>query len=149
MSVRVHDASENKWIVGREFGAGQSGMGMSASELSQFNEEVLNSTVRVHEPGDEVTPQLFESILGPNIFVEFHSHASDEIVYVVQGSLELGKRSLGPGSSVFVGADTLYSFRSGPEGLQFLNFRPRKDTVHRDREQHLAYMKQKTAASTL
>ena len=28
------------------------------------------------------------------------------------------------GSSVFIAAHTLYSFRAGPDGVRFLNFRP-------------------------
>jgi quercetin dioxygenase-like cupin family protein len=102
----------------------------------------------VHELGDEKTLQLFETVLQPNSFVDVHSHASDEIIYVVKGSIELGSRSLGSGSSVFIAADTLYSFRAGPDGLHFLNFRPHKDTVYRTREQHVVYMDQKRKAST-
>jgi quercetin dioxygenase-like cupin family protein len=145
--IRIHDARDNKWMEGREFGSQQSGMGMSSSQLSRFSDDSLSAPVRMHEPGDEKTLQLFETRLPPDMFVDVHSHASDEIIYVLNGSLELGKRSLGPGSSVFIGADTLYSFRSGPDGLHFLNFRPHKDTVHRNREQHLAYLKQKGKGS--
>ena len=144
--VRIHENNANKWINGRDFGTQKSGMGFNAEELAQFEDDKLDSPVRMHEIGDAKTLQLFESIMQPNILAEIHSHATDEIMYVLKGSMVLGNRTLGPGSSVFFAADTLYSFRSGPDGLHFLNFRPTKDEVYRSREQHLAYVKQKKQA---
>lgn len=145
MAIRVRDARDNQWMVGKDFV--RKDFGWSDSKLSQFSEHNLNTPTRVHEPGSESTLQCFEVDFHPGRSVEVHSHATDEIIYVLKGSLELGKRSLGPGSSVFVGADTLYSFRAGPDGLQFLNFRPHKDNVYRTREEHLAYMKEKANAA--
>ncbi len=34
----------------------------------------------------------------------------------------LGNRELGPGSSVYIGADTLYGFSAGDQGLRILIF---------------------------
>jgi len=135
--VVIRDQRNNPWIRGQDF---------TPPELQhQFNEkEQLDATlVRVHSPGDEVTPQLFELSFSPNFAVDFHSHAADEIFYVVKGSLEFGKRSLGPGSSVLIPADTLYAFKAGADGLQMLNFRPRADSVYRTREQHIAWMRER------
>ena len=134
--IRIHDARDSKWIVVAELAAQQRG----AAERPQFKDTdpEMVSPIRMHEPGDENSLQLFEVDVAPNSFVDVHSHGTDEIMYVVKGSLVLGKRSLGPGSSVFIAGDTLYSFRSGPDGLRFLNFRPHKDVIYRTREQHLA-----------
>jgi hypothetical protein len=53
-----------------------------------------------------------------------HAHLVDEIIYVVAGQLMIGSRVLEPGSSVFIAGRTLYTFRAGPEGVHFVNFRP-------------------------
>lgn len=78
----------------------------------------------VHQEGDETLPRLHEIEQPPDAVVPPHAHDCDEIIYVVAGELVLGSRTLHAGSSVFVPANTLYSFRSGPDGLRFVNFRP-------------------------
>jgi hypothetical protein len=55
--------------------------------------------------------------------VPLHSHSEDEVIFVIDGAIRLGNRSYGPGTAVAVGAGTLYSFATGPDGLSFLNFR--------------------------
>ena len=52
-----------------------------------------------------------------------HSHTEDEIIFVTAGSMRLGARLVGPGTALAIATDTLYSFRPGPEGLSFVNFR--------------------------
>jgi mannose-6-phosphate isomerase-like protein (cupin superfamily) len=52
-----------------------------------------------------------------------HSHDSDCLYYVVSGSLKLGTEELGPRDSFFVPADTPYTYRPGPEGVEVLEFR--------------------------
>jgi len=130
--ILIRDQKNNRWLSGKEF---------TPPEIRhRFSAEELEATrVRVHELGDESTPQLFELTFEPNFAVAVHSHAADEIFYVVDGLLEIGNRSLGPGSSVLIRADTLYGFRAGPKGLQVLNFRPRADSVYRTAEEHRAW----------
>ena len=53
-----------------------------------------------------------------------HFHTEDEIIFVVQGGLILGRRVLKPGSALAVDAKTVYSFGVDEGGLAFLNFRP-------------------------
>ena len=53
-----------------------------------------------------------------------HSHTQDEIIYVIEGNLRLGKRTLGPGSVLLIQRDTQYQFQAGEDGVQFLNTRP-------------------------
>jgi uncharacterized cupin superfamily protein len=54
-----------------------------------------------------------------------HAHDEDEIIYVLEGSLEVGDRSYPAGSAIAVPAMTLYGFAAGPTGLRYLNFRAR------------------------
>ncbi len=84
--------------------------------------ELLGSTC-FHHDGTVDEPQLFEVQFPPNHEVAAHAHQVDEIVYVVSGEIIFGKQVYGAGSSVYIPKMTLYSFRTGPEGLVFLNFR--------------------------
>jgi hypothetical protein len=52
-----------------------------------------------------------------------HSHSEDEVIFVHTGSIRLGNRTYGPGTALFIAADTKYGFHSGPDGLGFVNFR--------------------------
>lgn len=52
-----------------------------------------------------------------------HSHSEDEIIFVLDGSIRLGRKHYGPGTAIAIAADTLYSFTPGPKGLSFVNFR--------------------------
>ncbi len=82
--------------------------------------------------------QLFEARIAANEAIALHAHAADEIIYILEGELLIGRKRLGPGASVFVAGDTLYSFRSGPSGVRFLNFRGHSNTSFITREQYLA-----------
>jgi len=89
-------------------------------------------------PLDGETLQLFEIDMGPDAEVAPHAHTEDEIIYVLTGSILLGARTLGPGDALHVAKDTLYGFRTGPEGCTFLNFRPTDKVGYLDKEQFLA-----------
>jgi quercetin dioxygenase-like cupin family protein len=81
----------------------------------------------IHHLGSERDLQLFEVQVQPGAGTAVHAHAESEIIYVVAGEIKMGGRTVKAGSSVFIEAGTLYSFTAGPEGLRFLNFRPRRD----------------------
>lgn len=67
---------------------------------------------------------LHKSTFGKSVHgVGLHYHTEDEIIYVVQGELLLGRQVLPPGTAIAVERGTRYRFEVGPEGLQFLNFR--------------------------
>src|SRR5687768_3614450 len=103
-----------------------------------MTEEELRHEDRLHHPGENGTLRLHEIKLPPDSTIAPHSHDSDEIIYVVAGELVLGARRLGPGASVFIPGGTLYAVRSGPDGLEFLNFRARPDPSHHSKAKHLA-----------
>ncbi len=52
-----------------------------------------------------------------------HSHSADCMYYVVAGSARLGTEELGPGDTFFVPANTPYTYRAGPEGVEVLEYR--------------------------
>jgi hypothetical protein len=55
-----------------------------------------------------------------------HSHSEDEVIFVIDGEICLGRKLYGPGTALTIAADTLYSFTAGPKGLHFVNFRAGK-----------------------
>jgi hypothetical protein len=83
---------------------------------------------RMH-PGTDGHPELFELRLGPDHHEPQHAHGEDEILYITGGTFLFGSAVLGPGSSVLIPKNTLYQFRTGPDGGSFLNFRPRRAEV--------------------
>jgi len=60
-----------------------------------------------------------------------HCHTEDEIIFVIRGEARLGNRTIGPGTALAVHALTMYSFDPGPEGLDFINFRPARPGENR------------------
>ena len=87
----------------------------------------LDSEVRFHHPGDADRLQMFEIRAPADAVFNAHSHDEDEIILVVEGELRAGSHVVGAGGSMYVEGGTVYSFRAGPEGLRFFNFRPRFD----------------------
>jgi hypothetical protein len=53
-----------------------------------------------------------------------HSHSQDELIHILWGGINVGRRHLGPGDTIAIPADLRYGFRSEPEGFGFLNYRP-------------------------
>ena len=103
-----------------------------------FTPEELAGKTRMHHAGSETEPELFEVSFGPDTVVHSHVHLYDEIIYVVSGQLILGSRVLNPGSSVYIAAMTLYSFRTGPDGVHFVNFRPRSGASYLSKDEFMA-----------
>ena len=58
-----------------------------------------------------------------------HSHSADELIHVLHGEVVVGRRRLGPGSTIAIHADRRYGFRS--PGFGFLNYRPTVATLTR------------------
>lgn len=52
-----------------------------------------------------------------------HSHSEDEIIFVRDGAIRLGNKLYGPGTALAIAANAKYAFRTGPDGLSFVNFR--------------------------
>ncbi|SKC10440.1 cupin domain-containing protein [Sphingopyxis flava] len=120
--VHVHSVDELIWKTVREQ--------TRDNPLKHLSEANLNAQVLIHEAGSETSCQLFETIFEAGAEVAIHRHDEDEIMYVVDGEMMLGARKLSPGSSVFIAGGTFYGFKAGPNGLRFLNFRPRADNSY-------------------
>jgi quercetin dioxygenase-like cupin family protein len=102
--------------------------------------------VRGHEfcyifPGGTDELQLLEVHLPAHAEVRPHAHSLDEIIVVIEGELRFGARTCGPGSSVYIGADTLYGFRAGPEGVTYRNFRSQGGANYQSKDEFLAARK--------
>ncbi len=70
-------------------------------------------------------PELVEIRSQPGTVAQPHSHDEHEIMYVLEGELQFGQRTYGPGSVIFVEKDTPYAFRVGTQVNRVLLFRPR------------------------
>jgi quercetin dioxygenase-like cupin family protein len=104
----------------------------------EFTPEELAGRTREHHLGSDTAPELFEVRFQPGTVVNSHAHLRDEIIFVTEGALILGSRVLTPGSSVYIAANTLYSFRAGPEGVHFVNFRPTAGAGYVSKEEFMA-----------
>jgi quercetin dioxygenase-like cupin family protein len=114
--VRVHANADVAWQRLRDL--------YPPDMAKAISDEELDSAMRTHEGGTDGSLHLSELDYHPGATFDLHAHDQDEIIYVVAGSMTLGNRTLGPGSSVYVAKDTLYGFAAGPEGLRILVFRP-------------------------
>jgi len=56
-------------------------------------------------------------------YVPPHYHSEDEIIVITDGQMQVGARFLGVGGAIAIAERAAYSFRAGPEGLSFINFR--------------------------
>jgi quercetin dioxygenase-like cupin family protein len=120
--IAIHESRHAQWRRGRELAPPE--------DLARIPDPELDSLVNVHRMGDEASPQLLEIRMEPNTRIGVHSHDEDEIIYIVEGELRVGDKALDPGSSLFVAGGAFYSFTAGPEGVRFLNFRPRRDLTY-------------------
>jgi quercetin dioxygenase-like cupin family protein len=113
----------------------------------EFTPEELAGRTREHHSGSDAEPELFEVRFQPDTVVNSHAHLRHEIIFVVEGALILGSRVLTPGSSVYIAANTLYSFRAGPEGVRFVNFRPTAGAGYVSKEEFMAKRTPRDGAS--
>ncbi len=132
-TVRVVDDTEIDW-----HGGDPAMLEKMRARGIDFTPEELAGRTREHHLGSDVAPELFEVRFQPDTVVNSHAHLRDEIIFVVEGTLILGSRVLTPGSSVYVAANTLYSFRAGPEGVHFVNFRPTAGAGYVSKEEFMA-----------
>jgi quercetin dioxygenase-like cupin family protein len=131
----VHDADNGYTLLWDMLG----GNGV-ASTIPESEQRGIES--RSYFPGGPDDMQMFEVKCAPNLEIHPHAHVEDEIMYVIEGSVEFGRNSYPAGSAVRVPGQTLYSFRAGPDGLRFLNFRARADRVAWDKDEFLALKRQ-------
>ncbi len=101
---------------------------VAADVAAKMSPAERDADVRLLHTGDGNGLQLFEASIAPDAEISLHAHAEDEIIYILEGELLIGRKRLGPGASAFIAGNTLYGFRSGTAGVRFLNFRGRGNT---------------------
>ena len=62
---------------------------------------------------------------GPNFELFRHSHPKygDSVYYILAGEITMGRKRLGPGSTLFVPNGQPYKYTAGPAGVEILEFR--------------------------
>jgi redox-sensitive bicupin YhaK (pirin superfamily) len=109
-------------------------------------EEQDTQELRMYFPGGPDDLQLFEVRVQPGGRTQAHAHTESEIIYVLEGDVEFGGRSFPAGSAINIPGETLYSFRAGPNGLRFLNFRGRQDFTFIGKDDFMAEREQRRAS---
>jgi len=69
-------------------------------------------------------PWIFVQSIEAGVVAPAHSHTQNEVIYIIDGWVTVGRKRLGPGSVLYVEKDTPYRFTVGEEGVRFLNVRP-------------------------
>jgi hypothetical protein len=80
------------------------------------------------------TPQLsvFHETAKPGEQVKPHRHGTQQLNYVLRGELRFGNRKLTPGMGAFM-PDTLYSWRAGDEGAEWIEIHCGSPGIYTDR----------------
>jgi len=128
--VSIQRVEDLRWAKVGDIAQANARSTQAQSEVAELSQTDRDAGIIFHQPGDDVTPQLFEVEYGPDARIALHAHDEDEIMYVVAGEMRFGTEVLKPGSSVYIPGGAYYSFRTGSDGLRFLNFRPRADMTY-------------------
>jgi quercetin dioxygenase-like cupin family protein len=94
---------------------------ISAAEIAKFG-----SSARLTVPFRQEGPGGFSLVsieFAPGYMLPRHSHSSDCLYYIVEGSIVMGRRKLGPGDGFFLPAEQSYAYHAGPKGVKLLEFR--------------------------
>jgi hypothetical protein len=75
------------------------------------------------------TAWLHESVFTVPSRIGAHEHTEDELIFITRGEMRLGRKSLGPGAALAIDKDTQYGFETGPDGVNFLNYRPIRPSI--------------------
>jgi quercetin dioxygenase-like cupin family protein len=108
------------------------GMGKMARAGYAEGDEIK---VLVNVPGFSLTYVWFK----PNYPLPLHSHDGDCLYYVIAGSLDLGTETLGSRDSFLIPANTPYSYKPGPDGVEVLEFRHETHFEFRNAVRNAAY----------
>ncbi|MSQ25723.1 MAG: cupin domain-containing protein [Dehalococcoidia bacterium] len=78
---------------------------------------------------DDISPWVRVQSLEANFDSPLHSHSNDELLCIIDGAITIGGVTHGPGTVAFVEKGTQHGFRTGPNGVRFLNIQQGKYTV--------------------
>ncbi len=100
--------------------------GADDTPISQAEIEKLQTGARLTVPFQQQGPGGFSLVsieFAPGYMLPRHSHSSDCLYYIVEGSIVMGRRELGPGDGFFLPAEQPYAYHAGPDGVKLLEFR--------------------------
>jgi quercetin dioxygenase-like cupin family protein len=100
--------------------------GADETPISPEEMEKLQAGARLTVPFRQQGPGGFSLVtidFAPGYMLPRHSHSSDCLYYIVDGSIVMGQRELGPGDGFFLPAEQPYAYHAGPEGVKLLEFR--------------------------
>jgi quercetin dioxygenase-like cupin family protein len=81
------------------------------------------AVTRVLFSNDALGMSLTYAWFKPGYPLPRHSHSADCLYYIISGRLQFGEEALGAGDTIFVPAGALYKFETGPERVEFVEFR--------------------------
>ncbi|MFO0689581.1 MAG: hypothetical protein U0900_12815 [Myxococcota bacterium] len=118
---------------------------INAEEIAKFQSSA-RLTVPFQQEG-EGGFSLVSIDFAPGYLLPRHSHSSDCLYYVVEGSIVMGRRELGPGDGFFLPAEQPYAYHAGPKGVKLLEFRNRTAFDMKVYEKDMARFRAKAMAS--
>jgi quercetin dioxygenase-like cupin family protein len=93
----------------------------------QLDDSELGCVVAYHERGSADSMELLEMRFEPDTVLVPHSHDSDEIIFVVEGSITYGHETLVAGCSIYIPGGAFSGGHTGSEPTRLLSFRARAD----------------------
>jgi len=101
----VHVVGDQGWY---QSGNGKSYLAHWFADSTQEASRIALFHVALHEPHRRDVP---------------HSHSQDELIYIMDGSLVMGRSEYMPGTCLALPANVRYSVTTGAHGIKFINFR--------------------------
>jgi quercetin dioxygenase-like cupin family protein len=77
------------------------------ARYAEFTPEQLATSRAQYFPVGEEGLQLLEIHVEPSTEIHPHAHTQSEIIYVTAGEIQLGAQRCGPGTAIYIDADTL------------------------------------------
>lgn len=87
--------------------------------FSQYEHHGTEVKLVYARPGFSLTSVWFKS----GYPLALHSHSGGCLYHILAGSIRMGEEHLGPGDGFFVDDDVPYTYETGPEGVEVLEFR--------------------------
>lgn len=87
--------------------------------LSQYEHHGAEVKLVYARPGFSLTSVWFKS----GYPLALHSHSGGCLYYIVAGGIRIGEDRLGPGDGFFVDDGVPYTYETGPDGVEVLEFR--------------------------
>ena len=124
--------------------------GADEAPASDAQMERMQAGAHLTVPFRQQGPDGFSLVtidFAPGYLLPRHSHSSDCLYYIVEGSIVMGRRELGPGDGFFLPAEQPYAYHAGPRGVKLLEFRHRTAFDMKVYEEDMARFREKAMDS--